>query len=167
MLCWALKFSPKIGVCLSLSGTCTYGRGISGRREGRQLPAQVAREMVRPGGHAQAFQALFGFWSYCPFIPLVALLAAPPGKWKSEVLVPKSCSPTPLTPGRLSREALRTSLGSWHGVDLSLSPCLKATSSQSEARLPAEGAAGRPGAEGRGERGPSASACGTGCPAVS
>lgn len=48
--------------------------------------------------------------------------------------VPKLWSLAPSTPGRQSREALGTPLGNEYRMDLSDSPCLKATSSQSDKR---------------------------------
>lgn len=73
---------------------------------------------------------LFGLWSYCPPMALY---------WEKEIggvslLVPKSWSLAPFTPGRLRREALGTSVGRERGVDLSGSLCLKATSGQSDQR---------------------------------
>lgn len=85
----------------------------------------------------------------------------------ARVLVPKAWSLIPFISGRQSREALGTFLGSWHGVDLSGSPCLKATSGQSIEGRQEKGL--QEGLEQRrgGSVGPSASACGTGRPAVS
>lgn len=93
--------------------------------------------------------ALFGLWSCCPLTPLVALLAPLLGRRELEGLGPQFQSLGawlhPPQEGRVGRHLgppPHPRLGSEFEVDLSGSPCLKATSSQSDKRA-ARGRGGR------------------------
>lgn len=111
--------------------------------------------------------ALFGLWSYCPPMALLAALLGE-GNWGVSLLVPKSWSLAPFTPGRLRREAFGTSVGRERGVDLAGFLCLKATSGQSDQRAARGRGYRKAWSRERGELGPSANTGqggGHGCPA--